>query len=484
MSALEEDWHNLEEPSSLPVSSQREKTGARVPPHNIEAEASLLGAMLLSKDAIADALEVTSAEHFYKPSHAHVFDAICGLYASGEPSDPVTVADALDRAGLLEGIGGPGMLLDLQAVTPAITSASSFARIVQEHATLRGLIGAASEMAEIGYSRPEDVPKAVDEAENLVYQLARGRINESMGQMRDLLDQTIDAIEEKALGEGLTGVPTGFKQIDELTFGLQKGNLIIIGARPSVGKTSFGLNIATHIATVANQPALIFSLEMSRLELTQRILCAEAKVDSQKIGNRRMSEDDWVRIHKGFGNLDQAPIYIDDNPGISIMEIRAKARRLKSRIGNLGVIVVDYLQLMTGRSTAESRQVEISEISRGLKLLARDLDTPVIGISQLSRSLESRQDKRPMLSDLRESGSIEQDADLVMFIYRDEIYNPESSQMGIAEINLAKNRNGPVDRVRLAYMPNFTKFATLSRRDDESDSAIPKAGSINEPGNF
>ena len=425
-----------------------------MPPHNIEAEASLLGAMLLSKDAIADALEVTSAEHFYKPSHAHVFDAICGLYATGEPADPVTVADALDRAGLLEGIGGPGTLLDLQAVTPAITSASSFARIVQEHATLRGLIGAANEMAEIGYSRPEDVPKAVDEAENLVYQLAQGRINDSMGQMRDLLDQTLDAMEERQQGKGLTGVPTGFKRLDQLTSGLQKGNLIIIGARPSVGKTSLGLNIATHIATVSNNPALIFSLEMSRLELTQRILCAEARVDSQKIVNAQMNDDDWVRINKGIGHLDEAPIYIDDNPGVSIMEIRAKARRLKSRIGNLGIIVVDYLQLMTGRSAAESRQVEISEISRG-----------------------------PMLSDLRESGSIEQDADLVMFIYRDEIYNPESNEMGIAEINLAKNRNGPVERVRLAYMPNFTKFADLSRAD-ESDSSIQKADSVNEPGNF
>jgi len=483
LSALEDDWRNLEEPSSLPVSSQREKTGSRVPPHNIEAEASLLGAMLLSKDAIADALEVTSAEHFYKPSHAHVFDAICGLYAIGEPADPVTVADALDRAGLLEGIGGPGMLLDLQAVTPAITSASSFARIIQEHATLRGLIGAASEMAEIGYSRPEDVPRAVDEAENLVYQLAQGRINDSMGAMRDLLDQTLDAMEERQQGKGLTGVPTGFKRLDQLTSGLQKGNLIIIGARPSVGKTSLGLNIATHIATVSNHPALIFSLEMSRLELTQRILCAEARVDSQKIVNAQMSDDDWVRINKGIGHLDEAPIYIDDNPGVSIMEIRAKARRLKSRIGNLGVIVVDYLQLMTGRSAAESRQVEISEISRGLKLLARDLETPVIGISQLSRSLESRQDKRPMLSDLRESGSIEQDADLVMFIYRDEMYNPESNETGLAEINLAKNRNGPVERVRLAYMPNFTKFADPAW-NDESDSARQKTSSINEPGNF
>jgi len=483
LSALEEDWRNLEGPSSLPVSSQREKKGARVPPHNIEAEASLLGAMLLSKDAIADALEVTSSEHFYKPSHAHVFDAICGLYASGEPADPVTVADALDRAGLLEGIGGPGMLLDLQAVTPAITSASSFARIVQEHATLRGLIGAASEMAEIGYSRPENVSMAVDEAENLVYQLAQGRINNSMGAMRDLINQTLDAMEERQQGKGLTGVPTGFYKIDRLTSGLQKGNLIIIGARPSVGKTSLGLNIATHIATVSNHPALIFSLEMSRLELTQRILCSEARVDSQKIVNAQMNDDDWFRINKAIGHLDEAPIYIDDNPGVSIMEIRAKARRLKSRIGNLGVIVVDYLQLMTGRSAAESRQVEISEISRGLKLLARDLDTPVIGISQLSRNLESRQDKRPLLSDLRESGSIEQDADLVMFIYRDEIYNPESSEMGIAEINLAKNRNGPVDRVKLAYMPNFTKFASLVKAD-ESDSAMQKAGSINEPGNF
>ncbi len=484
MSALEEDWGNFEEPSPLGMSSRRQK-GARVPPHNIEAEVSLLGSMLLSKDAIAAALELISAEHFYKPSHAHVFDAICGLYASGEPADPITVADALDRAGLLEGIGGPGILIDLQANAVATTSASSFARIVQDHAMLRGLIGAANEMAEIGYSRPEDVVKAVDEAENLVYQLGQGRINNSLSPMRDLLDQTLDAMEERNEG-GIPGVATGFKELDELTSGLQKGNLIIIGARPSVGKTSFGLNIATHIATVSKKPALIFSLEMSNLEVTKRILCSESRVDSTKIDNGQMTNDDWVRISKGIGHLDEAPFYIDDNPGISIMEIRAKARRLKSRIGSLGIIVVDYLQLMTGRSSAENRQVEISEISRGLKLLARDLDTPVIGISQLSRSLESRQDKRPMLSDLRESGSIEQDADLVMFIYRDELYNPESDDMGLAEIHVAKNRNGPVNRIRLAYMPNFTLFADLSRRrsESDSDSEIQKPVSNIEPGNF
>ena len=471
MSALEDNWQNFSDSSSRSGSRNIKNLTSRIPPHNIEAEASLLGAMLLSKDAIADALETTSTEHFYKPSHAHVFEAICGLYAAGEPADPVTVADALDRAGLLEGIGGPGLLLDLQAATPAITSASTHAKIIQEHATLRGLISAAGEMAEIGYSRPDDVIKAVDEAENLVYQLAQGRINDSLGQMRDLLDQNLDAMEKRQeLGQGLTGVPTGFKQLDQLTSGLQEGNLIVVGGRPAMGKTALGLNIATHVAMEANQPALIFSLEMSKLELSQRILCTVARVDSQKIRNAQMTDDDWVRINRGIGGLDEAPIYIDDNPGVSIMEIRAKARRLKSRIGKLGVIVVDYLQLMTGRSSAESRQVEVSEISRGLKLLARDLETPVIGISQLSRGLEVRQDKRPMLSDLRESGSIEQDADLVMFIYRDEVYNRESSEMGIAELILAKHRNGPTGVSRVAFMPNFTKFADLSRADELGSS--------------
>jgi replicative DNA helicase len=436
----------------------------RVPPQNIDAEASLLGAMLLSRDAIADALEIVSAKHFYKPSHGHVFDAICGLYASGEPADSVTVAEALSRAGLLQGIGGPGLLLELQASTPATSSAAKYARIIHEHATLRGLIGAANEIAEIGYGRPDDVVKAVDESENLIYQVGQGRVIDSMAVMRDLLDANLDRLELLfEQGASITGTETGYLDLDELLSGLQDNSLVIVGGRPAMGKTSFALGLAAHIGIEANLPVLLFSLEMSQMELSQRILCAEARVDSKNIRNGQLTEDDWSRINHGVGKLAEAPIWIDDNPSVSIMEIRAKARRLKSRVGRLGVIVVDYIQLMTGRSTAESRQIEVSEISRGLKILARELETPVVGLSQLSRGLESRQDKRPMLADLRESGSLEQDADVVIFVYRDEVYNPESPDMGTAEIIVSKHRNGPTGTVRLAFLPHYTRFANMAR---------------------
>ncbi len=461
------DWPDPSDPSDPgPRTGPRSRKGfePRVPPHNIEAEASLLGAMLLSRDAIADALEVVRAEHFYKPSHAHVFDAVCGLYSAGEPADPVTVAEALDRAGLLDALGGPGTLLELQATTPATSSAAKYARIIQEHATLRSLIGAANEIAEIGYGRPDDVVKAVDEAESLVFQVGQGRVADSMGVMSDLLNANLDQIEERySRGSAITGTPTGFDDLDEITSGLQEDSLIVVGARPAMGKTSFALGLASHVAVEEDLPALLFSLEMSQLELSQRILCAEARVDSKRIRNGQLDDDDWSRINHGVGKLAEAPIWIDDNPATSVMEIRAKSRRLKSRIGKIGVIVVDYIQLMTGRSAAESRQVEVSEISRGLKLLARELQTPVIGVSQLSRGLETRQDKRPMLSDLRESGSIEQDADLVVFIYRDEVYNAESSDMGTAEIIVAKHRNGPTGTLRLAFLPHYTRFANLAR---------------------
>jgi len=435
-----------------------------VPPHNLDAEASLLGAMLLSRGAIADAIEILEPDHFYKPSHGHVFEAISTLYGSGEPADPVTVSETLARAGVLDQIGGPGFLLQLQAATPATSSAPKYARIIQEHATLRSLIGAANEIAEIGYGRPDDVVKAVDEAENLVFQVGQGRVADTMSRMRDLLDANLDQLEKRfESGKSITGTPTGFADFDLLLSGLQPSNLIIVGARPAMGKTSFALNIATSVAMEAGLPVLLFSLEMSQLEISQRILCTESRVDSKNVRSGQLRDDDWSRINHGVGRLAEAPLWIDDNPGTSVMEIRAKARRLTSRVGKLGVIIVDYLQLMTGRSNAESRQVEVSEISRGLKILARELDTPVIGLSQLSRALESRQDKRPMLADLRESGSLEQDADVVVFIYRDEVYNPESPEMGTAEIHVAKHRNGPMGNVRLAFMPHHTLFADMAR---------------------
>jgi len=442
----------------------RQPDGARVPPHNLNAEASLLGAMLLTKDAISDAVELISAEHFYKPAHQHVFDAIISLHNRGEPVDSITVAAELERANVLESIGGTAALIELQANTPVATNASGYAAIVYESAVLRKLISTAHEIAEIGFSRPEDIEMAVDEAEAKMFKVAQGRVSDTLAPLYSLLEGSLDRLEQLyEQGDAITGTPTGFMDLDKLTAGLQPSNLVVIGARPAMGKTSFALNLAAHAASEANRPVLFFSLEMSHLELSQRLLCSDARVNASNIRNGRLQESDWKKIGDAVGRLGTAPIWIDDNPNITVMEIRSKARRLKSREGDLGLVVVDYLQLMTGRSSAENRQVEVSEISRGLKILARELECPVIALSQLSRGLEQRQDKRPMLADLRESGAIEQDADIVMFLYRDEVYNSESPDMGTAEVLVAKHRSGPTGVVRLAFLPHYTRFANMAR---------------------
>jgi len=444
-----------------------ETRSARVPPHNLEAEESLLGAMLLSRDAIADAVETARTEHFYRPAHAHIFEAISSLYAAGDPADPVTVAEELDHAGVLESVGGVDALLALQVNTPAISNASKYAQIVAERYTLRRLITVGGEIAEVGYSLPDDVTRAVDEAENMMFQVAQGRVADTMGEIRDLLDATLDRLEQLyENGQGITGTPTGFIDLDELLSGLQPNALIIVGARPAMGKTAFALNMAAHAAVRESKAVLVFSLEMGHLELSQRLLCSEASVDAKNMRDGKLSEDDWTRISNGIGRLAESKIWIDDNPNLTIMEIRSKARRLKSRVGDLGMVVVDYIQLMTGRASAENRQVEVAEISRGLKILARELECPVVGLSQLSRNLEMRADKRPMLADLRESGSIEQDADVVMFLYRDEVYNPGTDSEGIAEVIVAKHRNGPTGTIQLGFVPRFTSFRNLTRRAD------------------
>ena len=442
---------------------QASSSKPRVPPHNLQAEESLLGAMLLSRDAIVDAVEICGADDFYKPAHGHVFDAVTSLYGRGDPVDPVTVADELRRADLLEAIGGPPTLVTLQANTPAISNAARYARIVEEHALLRRLIGVAGEIAELGYDVPEDVSSAVDRAESMVFEVAQRRVTDTTRPLRDLLAASLDRLE--ALydrGETITGVPTGFTDLDERLSGLQPSNLIIVGARPAMGKTSFALNIAAHAAMDARTPVLVFSLEMSHLEITQRLICAEARVEASRMRNGRLHDTDWGKISHAVGRLGEAPIYIDDNPMITVMDIRAKARRLKSREG-LGLVVVDYLQLMSGRSSAENRQVEISEISRGLKILARELQVPVVALSQLSRQLEMRADKRPQLADLRESGALEQDADVVMFLYRDEVYNSESPDRGTAEVIVSKHRSGPTGITQLAFLDHYTKFANMAR---------------------
>ncbi|HXQ59749.1 MAG TPA: replicative DNA helicase [Acidimicrobiales bacterium] len=439
--------------------------GGRVPPHNLDAEESLLGAMLLSRDATASAIEFCTGEDFYKPAHAHIFSAVTALYTRGEPADPVTVADELRRSGLLDAVGDPSVLISLQVNTPSTANASYYAKIVEEHALLRRLVTVAGEIAELGYSVPEDVTEVVDRAESMIFEVAQRRMVDTMSPLRDLLGKTLDQLEALVeRGETITGVPTGYRDLDAQLAGLQKGNLVVVGARPAMGKTSFALGIVSHAAVHARVPVLLFSLEMSHLELTQRMLCSEAGVDATRMRNGALLESDWPRISNAIGRLGDAPIFIDDNPNVTVMDIRAKSRRLKARSG-LGLVVVDYLQLMSGhgRSRAENRQVEVSEISRGLKVLARELEIPVVALSQLSRNLEMRQDKRPVLADLRESGSIEQDADVVLFIYRDEVYNPDSPERGSAEIITSKHRNGPTGVTHLAFVDRYTRFDEQAR---------------------
>ncbi|MGH9137315.1 MAG: replicative DNA helicase [Acidimicrobiales bacterium] len=734
---------------------------ARIPPHNLEAEESLLGAMLLSRDAIAAATEVgIGADDFYKPAHGHIFDAVRALYSRGDPVDPVTVAEILRRADLLEAVGGAASLVTLQTATPSTTGAARYARIVEEHALLRRLIRVAGEISESAYDVPDDVPGAIDRAESLVYEVAQRRMTDSVATIGSLLNANLDRLEQLyARDEAITGLPTGYGDLDEILAGLQPSNLVVVGARPAMGKaldvetpiptpsgwttmaclnpgdevfdgaggvcrvtyvspvyadrtcyavefddgsvlvadadhqwrmydfpawksrrdgathprvvttqqmldegvrlegrpnwyvplaaietpqadlpvdpyvlgcwladgttstasmtierplrvpatylrgsfkqrlalvqgvmdtdgtineatgvvelclanrelleqlrevacsighkpgpirakvitrpdgretrawrlawtpldpvfrlerkatlqrprtstrrhgrmtrravvairpvpsrpvrcitvdapthtylagesmipthnTAFALGLATHAAVEAQRPVLVFSLEMSQLEVSQRILCAEARVDSSRVRTGRLTEADWAKISHSVGRLADAPIYIDDNANVTVMDIRAKARRLRSQLGDLGAVVVDYVQLMTGRSSAENRQVEVSEISRNLKILAREIETPVVALAQLNRQLEQRADKRPMLSDLRESGSLEQDSDVVLFLYRDEVYNDDSPDRGTAEVIVAKHRNGPVGKVRLAWLDHYTKFANMAK---------------------
>jgi len=438
--------------------------GMRVPPHNLQAEESLLGAMLLRSQAIADAVETVVASDFYKPAHGHIFEAITSLYGGGEPVDPVTVSEELKRAGLLSAIGGPGVLLTIQSRTPAVSNASHYARIVEENSLLRKLITTAGEIAELGYSPLDDIAKTVDLAETMVFDVAQRRITDSMVELRELLDLSLDRLEALyERKESITGTPSGFHDLDQLLAGFQPSSLIIVGARPSMGKTAFGLNAAANAAVKSHRPVLYFSLEMAHLELTQRLLGSEGRIDAGRLKNGQLNESDWSKVSRSMGRLAEAPLWIDDNPNLTVMEIRAKARRLKSKVGDLGLIVIDYLQLMSGRSNAENRQVEVSEISRGLKILARELECPVMALSQLSRGLELRADKRPMLADLRESGSLEQDADVVMFLYRDEKYNNDSPDRGTAEVIVSKHRNGPTATIRLAFLDYCTKFEDMAK---------------------
>ncbi len=388
-----------------------EPSRLRVPPHNLEAEQSLLGAMLLSEHAVSAAATIVGADDFYKPAHRHIFDAIQALYASGRGVDPLTVAEELDRVGVLESVGGGATLLTLQANTPAITNAEHYARIVEEKALLRRLITAANDVAELGYSPLDDIEKTIDSAESTIFAVAQRRNSDTLSELSPLLDRSLEQLEALyERGDAVTGTPTGYTDLDAMLSGLQPGALVVVGARPAMGKTALALGMAGHAAVREQLPVLFFSLEMGHLELTQRLIAAEARIDASKLKTGRLTDADWTKITKAMGRLGEARLWIDDNPALTVMEIRSKARRLQDRLDMpLGMIVVDYLQLMQGRSGAESRQVEVAEISRGLKVLARELEAPVVALSQLSRQLELRSDKRPMLADLRESGCLTRD---------------------------------------------------------------------------
>ncbi|MSV99160.1 MAG: replicative DNA helicase [Actinobacteria bacterium] len=441
-------------------------SGPRVPPHDLDAEESLLGAMLLSTDAISIALEICEADDFYKPTHGNLFAAISHLYERGEPVDAVTVTDELRRTLDPDLVGDPADLVALQGLTPSVANAQHYASIVAELALLRRLVVAASEISDLAYSAPTDVIGAVDEAERKMLEISDRRSADSLGVLEDLLLQSFERIEEIAnRSETMTGTATGYTDVDKILAGLQPASLTIVGARPAMGKTSFALGMLTQVGAIDQKPALLFSLEMSHLELTQRLLASEARVDAQKMRTGRLSESDWSKVSGALTRLSGSPIYIDDNPHLTIMDIRARARRLRKQHGELGIIIIDYLQLMTSRSNAENRQVEVAEMSRGLKILARELNTPVVALSQLSRGLEARQDKRPMLSDLRESGSLEQDADVVMFLYREEVYDQEAApeRRGLAEVIVAKHRNGPVGSANLAFLSQYARFDNMGQ---------------------
>jgi replicative DNA helicase len=436
---------------------------APIPPQNLDAEESVLGAMMLSPGAIGAVSEILDAGDFYRESHGKIYRAALALYARGEPVDAITLVDELEQRGELEDAGGRSRVHELAALVPASANAGHYARIVREMATLRGLIRAGSAVAQLGWERVGEPADLVDRAEQIVFDLSQSRVSTEFSHIETLLKESFERITALyEAGEEITGVPSGFRDFDRLTSGFQPGNLVIVAARPSMGKSAFGLCIGANIAIRHQVPVALFTLEMSKAEVTQRLMCSEAKVESQRLRSGKLAPDDWPRLTAACDKLAKAPIYVDDTGSITMMEIRSKARRLKSKEPTLGLIIVDYLQLMTSGASVENRVQEVSQISRNLKILARDLDVPILAMSQLSRAVEQRHDKRPILSDLRESGSIEQDADLVAFIYRDEYYNDDSPDQGLAEVILAKHRNGPTGTERLSFLKRYAKFADLA----------------------
>src|SRR5919107_773416 len=444
---------------------------ARVPPHDLDVERAVIGAMLVSETAVAAVAERLQAEDFYSEVHRVIFGAMMRLYARGDPIDQLTLTNELRSVGEFEKVGGRAYVFQIVESVPTAANAARYAEIVRGKALLRDIIDVGSRITEDAFREPEDVSRALDSAAKLIYGVSNRTLREHLSPVSELAPGALEMIQRLYEAEGeVTGVETGFEDLDRLTTGFHKSDLVILAARPAMGKTALALNAIWHAAGVQKMPVAIFSLEMSKEQLVQRLISQTTRIPTQSLRSGNVKAEDWPKLVRGVAEVSRAPIWIDDTAGVTLMEIRAKVRRLASQLNATGerplaLVVVDYLQLMIGGdSRQENRQQEIAEISRGLKVLARDLDVPVLAIAQLSRAVEARHDKRPLLSDLRDSGAIEQDADMVMFLYRDEYYNPESDDKGIAEVIVGKHRNGLTGKVQLAWFEQYKKFASLARR--------------------
>ncbi len=435
---------------------------SRIPPQNLEAEQSVLGSILLDNEALLKVLEILSPEDFYREAHRKIFLAMIEMFEKGEAIDIISLKDHLQMKKELDSVGGISYISSLAAAVPTAANVKHHARIIREKALMRGLVHAATEVIEMVYDGGLPADEMVDEAEKVIFEISDKRTTTTFSMMKDIIKDSFQMIENLYDSKrAVTGVPSGYRDLDEITTGFQRGDLIIIGGRPSMGKTTFALNIAQHVAIELGEPVAIFSLEMSKRSLAVRMLCAEAMVDANKVRKGFISKEDWHKLTTAAGRLAESPIYIDDTSYLSVLEMRAKARRLKLEKGSLSLIIVDYLQLMKGRGNYERREQEISDISRSLKALAKELEVPVLALSQLNRAVEHRQDKKPSLADLRESGAIEQDADVILFLYREEVYDKEKkdpSKRGKAEVIIAKQRNGPTGEIPLTFLSSCTRF--------------------------
>ena len=442
---------------------------SKAQPNDILAEQAVLGAMLVDKDAVIASIEVLKSEDFYREDNKEIYAAMLEIYSIGKSIDMITLKDQLTLRGTLDKVGGISYIASLVDNVPAVSNVENYIKIVEEKSVIRNLIKTANEIIRNSYSGTEDVDALVEQAEKRIFDVVQERNSRGYASIREILINVFDEIEEiSKSGQSISGLESGFIDLDAKTSGLNKSALLIVAARPAMGKSAFVLNIASYVARHQKTPVMIFNLEMSKEEVTKRILCAESEVDSTKVKNATLESEDWLKLGEASGRLSDMPIYIDDTPGLTSAELRAKCRKAKLE-KNIGLVIIDYLQLMESKNKSSSRQQEVSEISRSLKILAKELNIPVIALSQLSRATESRTDHRPMLSDLRESGSIEQDADIVMFLHREDYYDANTEKKNVAEVIIAKNRSGSTGTVELAWIPEYTKFANLYRGPDIND---------------